>query len=87
MEFLLTIFPESTAFIKPAKSSLDDPTLWKDLKFVQIIAFDNFDIRTEELLDTISKGLAHIPAITKDIYNARQRRTAELYHFYSTSLV
>ena len=68
------IFPKSTAFIQPAKGAFNNPAFWKDLELVQFAAFDDLNICTDGIFDTIGKRLARITAIAKNADHMSQRR-------------
>ncbi|GHU79152.1 hypothetical protein FACS1894191_1310 [Clostridia bacterium] len=54
---------------------------------MQFIALDNLHIRANSLFDSVSKGLASITAITKDIYNTGQGGPIALDHLACSGFI
>ena len=48
MQLPLAVFPKPAAMIEPSEGALDDPAFWHDLKGMQLVSFDHFDLGADE---------------------------------------
>ena len=87
MEFSFAVFPEPAALIKPTKGTFYDPTLRKDSKLMQVVAFDDLYISINGLFNSKSKGFAGIPTVAKNIYNPGQGSLFAFQHRKGAGLV
>ncbi len=72
VEFALAVFPETTAFLDPCERAFNHPALRHDGKGVQLAAFGDLNLGTEQFLNGQCKWLADIATIGQDALNRLQ---------------
>lgn len=72
VQFSLTVFPKSAAFIDPSKGTLDNPAFWQDGKGVEFTALNNHNICARKSVNGVGKIFSGIASIYQNLFEHRQ---------------